>query len=175
MELGQVLAINLQTAHDAFVKTLADVTQEMADWMPPGVMHPLGERYAHTVMAEDLLIHSFAKGDAPLFMSAWAGRTGFPATMDMMTSQTSEAARAFHVDDLNALGEYMRAVFADSEAFINGADQTRLDGNVDMSILGYGMVPFPVWFSIFVVGHVHDLTGEISALKGMQGYKGYPF
>lgn len=175
MDLKQVLVINLQTAHDAFQKTVADVTPEMANWLPPGIMHPLGERYAHLVMAEDMLCNGIAQGGAPLFMSAWAGRTGFVPAMELITAQTSENARAFRVDDLNALGEYMRAVFAYTQAFINNADDAHLASNVDMSIVGYGQVPFPVWFSTFIVGHLHDVMGEISALKGCMGVKGYPF
>jgi len=28
-------------------------------------------------------------------------------------------------------------------------------------------------FSIAVIGHIHDFTGEISCLKGLQGLQGY--
>lgn len=175
MDLKQLLAINLETAHDAFSRTVADVTPEMAHWQPPGIMHPIAERYAHLVMSEDFLINGIALGGAPLFMSEWMGRTGFIADPMMLQALTSEAARAFRVDDLHALGEYMRTVFAGTQEFINGADDTRLVSTVDMSIIGYGSVPFPVWFSAFVVAHARDLMGEISALKGMQGFKGYPF
>jgi len=30
-------------------------------------------------------------------------------------------------------------------------------------------------FAIFVVGHLNNLSGEISAVKGTNGMKGYPF
>lgn len=175
MNTLELLRINLQVAHDAFTKTVADVTQEMADWIPPGIMHPIGERYAHMVMAEDMLIHSFAKDSTPLFAEEWAGRTGFSVDMQMLIAPSAEQARAFRVNDLNALGEYMRAVFADTQAFINNASEETLASNIDMSVVGYGQVPFPVWFSSFIVGHLHDLMGEISALKGCLGVKGYPF
>lgn len=175
MNLQQLLAINLETAHDAFTKTVADVTPEMAQWLPPGIMHPIGERYAHLVMAEDMLVNSIARGGEPLFMSTWAGRTGFVPDLMMLMTLTSEMARAFRVDDLNALGVYTRAVFAETQEFIRSVDDTRLASSVDMSIVGYGQVPFPIWFSTFIVGHVHDVMGEISALKGCFGVKGYPF
>ncbi len=175
MDLKQLLSINLETAHDAFTKTVADVTPEMADWIPPGIMHPLGERYVHAVMAEDMLMNGIALGGAPLFMSEWAGRTGFTPALEMLTAQTAENARAFRVDDLNALAEYMRAVFENTQTHINNANDELLTGSVDMSVIGYGQVPFPVWFSSFIVGHLHDVMGEISALKGCLGAKGYPF
>lgn len=170
-----MLEINLETAHDAFLKTVADVTPEMAQWLPPGIMHPIGERYAHLAMAEDMLVNSIARGGEPLFMSTWAGRTGFVPDPMMLMVLTPEMARAFRVDDLNALGEYTRAVFAETQEFIRSVDDARWASSVDMSIVGFGQVPFPVWFSSFVVGHAHDVLGEISALKGCLGVKGYPF
>jgi hypothetical protein len=30
-------------------------------------------------------------------------------------------------------------------------------------------------FSIFVTGHLNNMCGEISAAKGTEGLKGYPF
>lgn len=171
----ELLRINLSTSHDAFSKTVADMTQENADYVPPGIMHPIGERWAHLVMAEDMLLHNFVTQATPLFAQDWAGRTGFAADITMLIAQTSDAARAFRVDDLNALREYMRAVFENTQSFINNANPELLETNVDMSVIGYGQVPFPVWFSTFIVGHIHDVMGEISALKGLQGLKGYPF
>jgi hypothetical protein len=175
MDLKQVLAKNLESAHNAFAQTVADVTQEMADWIPPGVMHPIGERYAHLVLTEDILVNAVAKGGAPLCMSTWVGRTGFSAAPEMVTALTAERARAFRVHDLNALAQYMRAVFENTQAYINEADEARLASRVDMQIVGRGEIPFPIWFSMFIVGHTRDVMGEISALKGCLGVKGYPF
>ncbi len=175
MDLKQLLTTNLEMTHDAFRKTVADVTPEIAHWLPPGVMHPIAERYAHLVMAEDYLLNVMARGGQALFMDAWAGRTGFTADPTMLVALTAEGARAFRVDDLNALSAYMQAVFAETQKFIRDADDATLNGSVDMSAIGYGQMPFPIWFSTFIVGHAHDVMGEISALKGVQGVKGYPF
>ncbi|GIL14966.1 MAG: hypothetical protein BroJett039_01390 [Chloroflexota bacterium] len=175
MELKQLLLINLADAHDAFTKTVADVTPQIAHWQPPGIMHPIGERYAHLALAEDFLVNGIARGDEPLFQSTWAGRTGFDADLKLLVALTPEMARAFRVDDVNALHAYKDAVFAQTQAFLNDADAARLDSAVDMSVIGLGKIPFPVWFSRFVIGHAHDVMGEISALKGAQNIKGYPF
>jgi hypothetical protein len=175
MDLKQVLAVNVESAHDAFTQTVADVTQEMADWVPPGVMHPIGERYVHLVLVEDMLVNAVAKGGAPLFVSTWAGRTGFSAALDMVTALTAEKAREFRVRDLNALAQYTRAVFENTQAYINDANEAQLTSSVDMQVVGRGNIPFPIWFSMYIVGHCRDVMGEISALKGCLGAKGYPF
>jgi hypothetical protein len=46
---------------------------------------------------------------------------------------------------------------------------------MDMSFVGMGILPLATVFAVVVVGHLNNLTGEISAVKGMNGLKGYPF
>jgi hypothetical protein len=171
MNTIELLRINLHVAHDAFSRTVADVTQEMADWIPPGIAHPLGERYAHAVAAEDWLVNGMARGEPPWFASTWAGRTGFD-TIDFGAS--NEQYRAFRAD-ISALREYERAVFASTADYLNSLSDVDMDRVFDMSQMGYGQVPAPAWWSSFIIGHVHDLMGEISILKGCLGVKGYPF
>jgi hypothetical protein len=77
--------------------------------------------------------------------------------------------------DLAACREYARAVFAASEDFVGSADEDTLGRAIDMSFVGMGQLPLPVMFSIFVTGHLNNLCGEISAVKGTLGLKGYPF
>ncbi len=171
MNIHELLKINLYVAHDAFSKTVADVTQEMADWVPPGIALPIGERYAHAVAAEDMMINGIALGGEPWFASTWAGKAGIGA-FDLFAD--AEAKRAFRAE-LIALREYEKAVFAESQSYLDGLAQDDLDKIIDMSFVGYGEVPAPVWWSSFVIGHLHDVMGEISALKGCLGAKGYPF
>lgn len=171
MTASELLALNLHVAHDSFSKTVADVTQEMADWPPDGLAHPIGERWAHVVQVEDWLVNGMAKGEAPLFASEWADRKGY-GEFNMAASR--EEALAFRAD-VNALREYMEAVFAASESYFRTLADVDMERAIDMSFIGYGLVPFPAWASTFVIGHLHDLMGEISVLKGLLGVKGYPF
>lgn len=167
-----LLRVSLFVAHDSFSKTVADVTQEMADWLPPGIAHPIGERYAHAIAAEDWLVHGIAQGGAPWFATEWAGKTGFGA-IDF--SAGAEQARAFRVEDLNALREYEDTVFRSTEEYMDILDASEMKRVFDMSMVGMPRVPAPVWWSTFIIGHLHDVMGEISILKGCLGVKGYPF
>ncbi len=172
MNTLELVRINLHGVHDQFTKTVADVTQEMADWVPPGVAHPIGERYAHAVAAEDWLVNSLSKASAPWFATTWAGKTGYGNLT--LAGVTVEEARAFRVD-VNTLHDYARAVFASSEEFLNTADLAEMERVYDMSAVGFGMLPAPIWWSAFIIDHLHDVMGEISILKGCLGYTGYPF
>lgn len=171
----ELVRINLQVAHDSFLKTTVDVTNEMADWLLPGIANPLGERYAHTVVAEDWLVHGIAQGGTPWSASTWAGKTGYGKTSELKIGATTEQARAFRIDDIDALREYEKAVFASSEEYLNSLDEAAMEWMFDMSFVGEGQVPAPLWWSMFVIGHLHDVMGEISILKGCLGAKGYPF
>jgi len=168
MDVMDVLRINLHVAHDAFMGTVSDLTQEMIDWLPPGIAHPIGERYLHCVVAEDWLVHGISKGGAPLFTSTWKVFDNFNL------GASSLEARAMKVD-LNQVAEYARAVFPASEEYLNSLPASEAERIYDMSAVGYGNVPAPAWWSTFVIGHIHDIMGEISALKGCQGAKGYPY
>jgi hypothetical protein len=171
MNTHELLKINLFVAHDVFSKTVADVTQEMADWMPPGVALPIGERIAHTIAAEDMMINRIARGGDTWYTTTWADKSGLGA-FDLFAD--TEAKRAFRAD-VNALREYQNAVFSETQAYLDGLSEGDMDRVFDMSFAGYGEVPAPAWWSAFVIGHLHDVMGEISALKGCLGVKGYPF
>jgi hypothetical protein len=59
-----------------------------------------------------------------------------------------------------------------SEEFIRSADDATLARETDSPL---GKMPLAVVFSVFAVGHLNNLSGEISAIKGGFGRNGYPF
>ncbi len=65
-------------------------------------------------------------------------------------------------------------MYAASEAFLNSADDATLNRDMDMTSVQMGHMPLAVMFSVFVTGHVSNLCGEISAIKGTFGLRGYP-
>jgi len=74
--------------------------------------------------------------------------------------------------DLAACREYAKAVYAQSEAFITGADDATLAGEVQTPI---GALPLALALETLVIGHCNNLAVEISAIKGSFGLRGYPF
>jgi hypothetical protein len=77
--------------------------------------------------------------------------------------------------DLAEAKAYAQAVYAASDAYLASLTPDALDAEVDLSGLGMGKVSLGWMIANLVVGHMHDLMGEISCLKGLQGAKGYPF
>lgn len=161
----------LKNAHHALKETVADVTTEDAHWIPQGTAHPIGSRYAHIVIAEDVQIHMMLQGKPPLFEVSFKGKTG---VSDTTFRQSLEWARTVKID-LSVLAIYRDAVFAESEKYFDVLTDADLARSLDLTAMGIGQVPLPIFLSDFVIGHCHDVMGEISAVKGLLGKKGYPF
>jgi hypothetical protein len=151
--------------------TTADITPEAAAWTPPGTANPVGATYAHAVCSADFIVQSFIKREAPLFETTWAGKTG--VSLPQLTS-TYDWARNLEVD-LPALREYAKAIRSNSENCILALSESDLDREMDLSGVGLGTQTLNWVISALLIAHLHNMTGEISVLKGLQGGRGYPF
>lgn len=167
----ELLRAQLKQAHDAIEETMEDVTQELLDRMPPGTANPLRERYAHHVTAEDSLVHLILQGKPPLMSSTWQGRTGIDEPRFGSDPQYARRVRV----QLAPARAYAREVYAASDAYLSTLGDADLDRKIDMSTVGFGEVP--VWFvlSRLVIGHVYEVHGEIAAVKGTLGVRGYRY
>jgi hypothetical protein len=167
------LQYSLSNAFGILGQVTADLTQEQADWMPPGIANPIGATYWHTVSSVDFIANMWCLGQQPLSETAgWRDRAlshSVPEPEhggDWLTYM-----RAIRVD-LPELHEYSRAVGAmvkDWLVSLTDADLERvLETPVGELNLGQVLATFVVW-------HIDAHCGEISALKGCQGFSGYPF
>jgi uncharacterized damage-inducible protein DinB len=77
--------------------------------------------------------------------------------------------------DLPQFRAYAKAVHAAADAYLASLQPGDLDRPVDLGGFGLG-VQTTTWVIFnFIIGHVSCHTGEISAIKGVQDLKGYPF
>jgi hypothetical protein len=173
MDTIALLRSGMKTAHEWLEATMADVTPEMAQWAPPGTAHPIGSRYAHVVVGEDNLV-AMVKGGAPLHTGAWQGRTGIAGDPQAAYASTLEWAQTVKID-LAALRGYAQAVYANTDEFLATLKPENLETQVDLSQFGMGVWQLDAFLLSLVLGHARDIMGEISAVKGVQGAKGYPF
>jgi len=77
--------------------------------------------------------------------------------------------------ELGALRQYAQAVAAETDAWIAGLSDADLDRPVDLSAAGLGQHTLGTAIGLLIANHLGTETGEISALKGIQGARGYPF
>ncbi len=177
MDSVSLLRQQLQSAHQFLEGTMADVTDQQAHWSPPGLANPLGATYAHALASEDMIINGMLRQSAPLFAGSWASKTGMSEPMPVPGPEWEKYgpwARQVRID-LQGLREYGQAVYKSSDDYLAGLTSEDLERPMDLSQAGMGQVNVGWVLSNLVVGHVHDLMGEISCLKGLQGARGYPF
>ncbi|HXF63501.1 MAG TPA: DinB family protein [Caldilineaceae bacterium] len=158
-------------AHHWVEGTMQDVSPELAHQHQAGKAHPIGAEYVHVVTAEDYFIHVILGGGAPLMASSYAGKTGF----DQMppAGDWSDWARQVKVD-FEPFRQYAQAVYAATDAYLAGLSDADLARPVDLSVLNLGQQNVGFTLSIILLNAAAH-AGEISALKGVNGLRGYPF
>lgn len=169
-----VLRGSLDFAHQVLEGTMADVDDELAN-RPTGTRaNPIGTSYAHLILSEDVIVNGILKGQAPLYATSSAGRTGCDRPMPMPGFVEGNLDEWYHGAkvSLEPLRQYAKEVYASSAEYIASADEATLGREV--VIFGMKML-LAVLFEVFVTGHCNSLAGEISAIKGTFGHKGYPF
>ena len=158
--------------HDLLEQTIADCPQEALDKNLPGAtITNIGSIYAHLVFSEDGILHGMLQGKAPIYKAQdWAGRTG--VQMPDPGGFNPDWARAVRMK-LPASREYAKTVYAATDAYVAGLSDTDLDRKVQTGFVGEQTIGFVI--TNILGWHAAQHTGEIAALKGVQGLKGLPF
>ena len=172
MTTKELLRQQLAGYHDILEQTMADCAQKTLDHNPAGAtITNIGSIYAHTLFAEDNILHGMLQGKAPIYKTGnWAARTKLE--MPKPGEFTPEWARSVNLD-LPTFREYAKAVYAATDAYINGLTDGELDRKVQTGFVGEQTVGFVL--SNVLGWHAAQHTGEVAALKGVQGLKGLPF
>jgi hypothetical protein len=158
-------------AFDLLEQVAADLTQEQADWMPPGIANPIGGTYRQVISSVDEVVHRWGMGKAPFSQSAgWQEKV---VTTSAPEEEEDPAAqmRAIRVD-LPALLDCARAVAQAVQSWVTSPTPGKLEGMVDTP---GGELSVGHMLEVFLAWHITAQCGEIAALKGCQGARGYPF
>ncbi len=169
MLVTEYAAYALGMAFDSLEQVIADVHDEQLWWVPPGRANPIGALYLHTVYDVDAIVNRMFQDKPPLWERAgFAEKVGCGIDLNL----DLDWARSVRFD-LAAAREYAIVVQADAQAYVQSLTPEDLDRMVpsemsERTTLGQLLQAFVIW-------HVDVHCGEISALKGVLGFKGYPF
>lgn len=173
MNSVELLQYSLGNALGILGQVTADLTQAQADWQPPGLANPIGALYWHTVSGADFVLHRWCLDQEPLNESAGWQEKALTVFLpepehggDWLTYM-----RTIRVD-LPALHDYTKAVAGAAQGWLASLAPEDLERKIDTPI---GELNLGQLLETFVIWHVNAHCGEISALKGCQGAKGYPF
>lgn len=172
----QLLKNQVKAARETFEGTVEDVSEKQLQKNPGGVALPLGAIYAHLIYSEDTIINSMLQQKEPLYKSAWKEKTGINKPMPPMDANWSDANKKWSKTvkiNLVELRKYSKAVYLNTDKFLDGLKEKDVDKEIDLGT--WGKQSLSELLTGFIIGHTYSITGEISALKGLQGAKGYPF
>jgi hypothetical protein len=172
----QLIKDDLKSARETFEGTVADLTQDMLDNDPGGKAFPIGAVYAHLVFSEDAIMEGMLQKRAPFFTEDWKDKTGADSDMPAMDADWSQNNETWSKNvkiELEQIKKYADAVYKATDEYINSLNDEDLDKDVDLG--DWGKRPLSNILCSFIIGHINNLAGEISVLKGLQGKKGYAF
>ncbi len=162
----ELLRFMFGQAHQYLEGTMMGISEANASY-EAGQSASIVGQYAHIITSEDWLVHIKAKGGVPMMAQMNPGFQSPPPPVGWDAWARTETL------DLAALRSYAQAVYAATDAFLAASDDSILGNMVDMSEVGFGMVPVTAVFTLTLLNAgLH--CGEISALKGLQGLTGYP-
>ncbi|CAN5180939.1 hypothetical protein BH11PAT1_BH11PAT1_7600 [soil metagenome] len=173
MNVIQLLRDQVKSAHDTLEATMGDVTQDVAHFTETGKALPVGAAYAHVIMSEDMIVsHVLAHKPAEYENDDTGLSEPMPAFGASEWTKHEQWARTVKID-LPKLKAFSQKVFAATDAYIASLSEEDLEKEIDVQGMGKNTIVFFITNAIIL--HCASLTGEISAAKGIQNLKGYPF
>jgi hypothetical protein len=173
MNTVEMLQYSLNNAFGILGQVTADLKQEQADWLPPGIANPIGATYWHAVSSADSVLHEWCQGQEPLSISArWQERALAVAVPKPERGGDWLAYMQAIRVDLPALHEYAQSVCQAAQSWLATLTPADLERQIQTPI---GDLSLGQMLETFVVWHINAHCGEIAALKGCLGARGYPF
>jgi uncharacterized damage-inducible protein DinB len=172
MDLTAALQAELDLAHMVTEGTIEGLTNEQLHFVPPGTAHSIAATYAHLLTGEDSFVQRVVRGVPPLLVGEWGSKMGLsaPIPTDATWAQWAATVRV----DLPKLREYAKAVYAATTEYLSKASAEEMDRKVKLPFEGFGEMPVATVIAM-MAQHNNNHTGEIAAIKGIQGLQGYPF
>jgi hypothetical protein len=170
MTMVAFLREETRSAWDWLETTISDVTEEQANWWPPGTANSIGASYLHVVINPDVEINRLLYECVPIIERDWHGDVGQGAKYD--PDRFDRWDRGITVQ-WERLRKYGRAVHEWLIGALDELSEDDLERPVDMSRSGLGTWKGRDLLVLHGFSHVYQHGGEIACLKGLQGAKGY--
>jgi uncharacterized damage-inducible protein DinB len=150
---------------NAALKSLSD---DQLSWAPPGSLSSIGVIWLHMIAAEDSYISILSKQDKLWETEGWNVTFGLEQYPNIGEDWDAYEQAELTVADLQA---YTQAVHQHTDAHLAAITDDVLDEKI--KFFTESDPKAALW--ALLVTHALQHTGEIVAIKGMQGGKGLPF
>jgi uncharacterized damage-inducible protein DinB len=158
MNTVELLQFSVGVAFDILSQVTADLTQEQADWKPPGTASSIRDIYWHTLTYVDYFVRTYCIEGQPL-----------PDTVESRPDVLRMQEVQVDVSELQQFASEVRSTVQDWLSSLTPAD-LEVSRHTTIGDLNMGQM-----LDTYIVWHINVHCGEISALKGCQGLQGYPW
>ncbi|MGD8397234.1 MAG: DinB family protein, partial [Anaerolineae bacterium] len=143
MNTVELLQYSLGNAFGILAQVTGDLTQEQADWQPPGIANPIGATYWHALSSADFVLHKWCLGREPLSEGeGWREKAlAVSVPEPERGGDWLSYMRAIRVD-LPAVHDYAEAVDRAAQAWLCSLAPADLERKLDTPVgeLGLGQL-----------------------------------
>jgi hypothetical protein len=164
MNSALLLSLQLGEALDLLDTVVGDLTPAQYAWQPDGTANPISKLHVHTLTSVDFWANAMGTKTPPLWPKI-AEKTGLPANAIKVWETTTPIVLADMLD-------YANGIRAAALPAIESLSDEALAREVDTPFFGKRDVAFVLRLA---ASQLSTHTGEIAAIKGLQGLKGLPY
>jgi hypothetical protein len=169
MEVVEFIQKQFAAVWRQYDSVMLETTEEQINWTPPGTANSIGVTLVHMISGLDNSIQSILQEKPKLWESAgWGEKLGLSGPPGRVHGW--DEIKSKHLELEPILG-YAAAVRAVTDAYLTTMTAKDLDCPVSLFNSERPAADVVVMQISHLLGH----SGEIAALKGMQGVKGLPF
>ncbi|MEO7666417.1 MAG: DinB family protein [Dehalococcoidia bacterium] len=166
MDVKTTLQEQMKALHGTLEAAIRDCSADtLTRKLTGSTINSIGAVYAHTIFSEDGLLNGLIRGGTPVyFAGGWAPKVGLDMPKGTMEPDWDVTL------DLSLFREYAAAVYQSTDEYLATVTDAELDRVIDAGFAP----PMPVrsFVANLLAWHAATHQGEISALKGVQGFNG---
>jgi hypothetical protein len=166
MDVKGTLQEQMQALHGTLEAAIRDCPADaLTRKLPGSTINSIGAIYAHTIFSEDGILNVLIRGGTPVyFAGGWAPKVGLDMPKGGMEPDWAVTL------DVDLFRQYATAVYEATDEYLATVSDAELDRVVDPGFAP----PMPVRSLVanLLAWHAATHQGEISALKGVQGFNG---
>jgi len=146
------------------------LSDEQLHYSPSGESHSIAWVMWHAARIEDFFVQRIFQGLPQAWdTGGWSARTGLPEK-GFGTGQATAEAKAVHIADRAAFGEYQAQVAGLTKAYLQrvAADESMLEQEVK---LGERTETIGESITLHMITHLNGHRGEVNLLRGEMGFQ----
>lgn len=166
-----LLRQQFKDAHEGLEMTMDDVSEEVANFHATQKAMPVGAAYAHAVLSEDMVLQSIVYHAKPM---AEGEDTGISEPAPSM--EDPDAYQKWYstvVVDLSKMRAFAKKVYQATDDYLASLKEEDLDRMLEIPHMGQKSIAYLL--NNWLLLHYAAMNGEVSAAKGFQDKKGYPW